>query len=102
MQGLCVLLTWNSLCTEGSENSGSKRYAGRAFADRPFRMPKVETRMRPAPDLGEQSLEIFGGLLGLSAEEIAGLKAEGILLDSPGERDLANPPLPGAGVMAAL
>ncbi|MBI2886519.1 MAG: CoA transferase [Chloroflexi bacterium] len=91
-----------SIPPEEATNSGSRRYAGRAFADRPFHMPKVETRMRPAPDLGEHNQEVFRGLLGLSAQEIARLKQEGIVLDRPSANDLASPPQPGSGMGAAL
>ena len=87
---------------EEATNSGIKRYAGRAFADRPFRMPKVETRMRPGPDLGEHNQEILGGLLGLSKEEIVRLAEEGILLDRPSKSDLANPPIPNTSASPAL
>ncbi len=41
---------------------------------------------RHAPLFGEHNLEILGGLLGMSAEEIAELEAAGVIGDAP-----ANP-----------
>lgn len=77
-------------------NGGGRAYAGRAFADRPFRIPQVSTAMGPAPDLGQHNREVFQGLLGLSEEELARLRAEGVVLDAPTQKDLTHPPAPAS------
>ena len=56
-----------------------------------FQMPGMPLRFSgfandldlQAPYLGEHNGEILGGLLGLSAERIAGLTAEGVLVAEP-------------------
>jgi formyl-CoA transferase len=35
--------------------------------------------MRPSPNVGQHNDEIYGGWLGRSGEEIAALKAEGVI-----------------------
>ncbi|MPZ99537.1 MAG: hypothetical protein GEU80_09435 [Dehalococcoidia bacterium] len=38
---------------------------------------------QPAPDLGEHNAAVLGGLLGLTSEEIDGLRARGVIVDRP-------------------
>ena len=53
----------------------------------PVKQPAVYPRLsatpgriqRGAPKLGEHNQEVYGGLLGLSAEEIAQLAADGVI-----------------------
>jgi crotonobetainyl-CoA:carnitine CoA-transferase CaiB-like acyl-CoA transferase len=45
----------------------------------PIRMSDMGTISKPAPLLGEHTDEVLGGILGLSAEAIAGLKGKGVI-----------------------
>ena len=36
-------------------------------------------KTQPSPRIGQHNAEIYGGWLGVSAEEIAGLKADGVI-----------------------
>jgi crotonobetainyl-CoA:carnitine CoA-transferase CaiB-like acyl-CoA transferase len=45
----------------------------------PIRMSDMGTISKPAPLLGEHTDEVLGGILGLSAEAIAGLKDKGVI-----------------------
>lgn len=85
-----------------ASNAGARAYAGRAFADRPFRIPNVPTPMGPGPDLGQHNREVFQGLLRLSDQEMADLEREGIIVSRPTARDLEHPPQPARGASALL
>ena len=47
----------------------------------PFRLPGETgpVHRRPAPLLGEHNREVFGDLLGLSADDLAALEAAGVI-----------------------
>ncbi len=45
----------------------------------PVRLSASPTDVRRAPLLGEHTAQVLGGLLGLSAEELAQLKREGAI-----------------------
>ncbi len=55
-----------------------------AFPSSPAKMSKTPGGVhRPAPLLGEHHEEVFGGLMGLTGEEIAGLEAEKVISTLP-------------------
>ena len=45
----------------------------------PFRLSNSKAKYEPAPELGEHGEEILAGYLGMQDEEIAALKASGVL-----------------------
>ena len=59
--------------------AGTRRYAGQ-----PVRMSATPARhYRPAPCLGQHNDQVLGGLLGLSADELATLRDKGVIGDRP-------------------
>lgn len=93
---------FDAIAPEDASNTGARTYAGRAFAGRPFRIPKVPTPLLAAPDLGQHNREVFQGLLKLSDGEIAELMKEGIVADRPPPKYVENRPVPSAGASALL
>ncbi|MBI3744596.1 MAG: CoA transferase [Chloroflexi bacterium] len=63
--------------------TGSVRYPGPPFRihglTKPVRGEPVEPRMRPAPLLGEHNAAVYGGMLGLSGEELGRLRGAGVV-----------------------
>ena len=58
---------------------GLRRYPGN-----PIKLSETPvTYRRAAPGLGEHNDEIYGGLLGLSEAELAGLRVDGVIADQP-------------------
>ena len=45
----------------------------------PVRFDGTPARVKPSPLLGQHSAEVLGGWLGLSAQDIEGLKQDGII-----------------------
>ncbi len=52
---------------------------GVAFPSRPFTMSRVPWQNAPAPELGQHNKEVFCDMLGLSAQELAALRHQGIV-----------------------
>ena len=52
----------------------------------PFRMSGVDRWLTPAPTMGQHNADVLGGLLGLSADEIAALAASGVIGTAPPAR----------------
>ena len=54
------------------------------LASWPFRYTSVERWLRtPAPTMGEHNQQVLGGILGLSADELATLTADGVIGTRP-------------------
>lgn len=86
---------FDTVTPERAKGTGAEVWAGRAFTGRPFRIPFIPTTMNPPPDLAQHNKEVFQGILGLSDADINQLLADGIILNGPNAKELANPPAPG-------
>jgi formyl-CoA transferase len=45
----------------------------------PVHLSDSKTEVRPSPSLGEHTAEVLGALLGLTAEQLAGLRKDGAI-----------------------
>lgn len=54
----------------------------------------VPDSARPAPKLGEHNAEVLKGILGMTDDEIAALKAAEVIADEPGKSGVTAVPLP--------
>ena len=79
---------FESLSPDLAITPSQKRIVGRKFTGHPWKLPATPHQFGAAPDFGQHNQEILEGLLGLSAEEIALLKEEHVVWDTPTPREL--------------
>jgi crotonobetainyl-CoA:carnitine CoA-transferase CaiB-like acyl-CoA transferase len=78
-------LAFEQLQARGFFETVDRAFSGRSVhVTFPFRLPADEGRRhrQPAPTLGQHNDEVLGGLLGLSDDELADLRAAGVIGES--------------------
>ena len=79
---------FESLPPELAKTPSQSRYVGRKFTGHPWKLPETPHQFGAAPDFGQHNEEILQGLLGLSTEEVAKLKEDGVVWDTPTPREI--------------